>query len=271
MRTRLIPRSSILRHAGALGALLLVATTAHAQPPRRQPTASVSPHADGASQGGRVDVLLAAGATRATPVSQSFSLTKNLEPAPVTATTQAVWSSGLEGTLRVRVAGPLRVELSVDHTRSQPVATVDAEIPHPFYFSQPRAISGSSPSLNRSATGLHATVSGTLRVTRRLGIDIGGGLSRIALQQALVTDVAWTDRYPFDSATFASATVTDASGTATGAHALLAVHWQAGPRVAVVWRTRATLARTALQAGSLPSVTVNAGGLTPTLGLRVTF
>ena len=92
-----------------------------------------------------------------------------------------------------------------------------------------------------------------------------------ALQQALVTDVAWTDRYPFDSATFASATVTDASGTATGVHALLAVSWQVGPRIAVVWRMRATRARAALQAGSLPAMTVDAGGLAPTVGLRVAF
>lgn len=151
-------------------------------------------------------------------------------------------------------------------------SAVSAEVPHPFMFNTPRSVEGVAAGLKRREIAFHLDPAVLLPIGDRLQLAVFGGPSYFRVRQGLVTEVTVTDVYPYDTATFASATSTDATKSHVGYNAGfdLAVDISRTVGVGVLARySRATLTFDAPEGGT--AVESRAGGLQVGGGLRVRF
>jgi hypothetical protein len=151
-------------------------------------------------------------------------------------------------------------------------SAVSAQVPHPFMFNAPRRVEGVAPGLKRREIAFHLDPAVLLPIGDRLQLAVFAGPSYFRARQGLVTEVTVTDVYPYDTATFASATSTDATKSHLGYNAGvdLAVDISRTVGVGLLARySRATLTFDAPEGGT--AVESRAGGLQVGGGLRVRF
>lgn len=98
-------------------------------------------------------------------------------------------------------------------------STVTASIPHPFFFNRARAVSGDATDLKREEVAVHVQMRAVVPVGARLQAMVFGGPSFFRVKQDMVTDVTYTDSYPYDVATFRTATATAGSASKMGFNA----------------------------------------------------
>jgi hypothetical protein len=149
-------------------------------------------------------------------------------------------------------------------------ATVDAQVPHPFFDNQPRAVEGTTPA-TRSETGAHLMVGWMMPLSDRFRILITAGPSVLRVRQTLVTAVEITETYPYDTATFKSATTKDASARATGFNAGADLFWMFSRRVGAGALVQVARARVKEPARTGRTLSVDAGGVQAGAGLRFVF
>jgi len=111
------------------------------------------------------------------------------------------------------------------------VAQVQATVPHPFFFGQPREASATTPNL--SATTLEFQISGLWhrRLAKSLDVLAFGGPSIFQTDRTLVTDVGASETYPYDVVSLQSPTTGSKSATTVGFHVGGELFW--GQRIAV--------------------------------------
>jgi hypothetical protein len=148
-------------------------------------------------------------------------------------------------------------------------AGVTAEIPHPFFFTQPRSISGESSGLAHDENAAHISLSWIVPVSRRLEVGVFGGPSIINVSRQLVKDVEYGETYPYDTASFSQATVERVGKTAVGAHGGLDVTWFLSRQVGVGGTVRYSRASIDLSTPVGGSISVDAGGLQAAAIVRV--
>lgn len=149
-------------------------------------------------------------------------------------------------------------------------ASLRGAIPHPFFFNQPRAVSGEIPGLKREELAVHVQARGVYTVGR-LQLMAFGGPSFYQVKQTVVADYSYDESYPYDSAVFRAASTTVARVNKVGYNAggdvafFFTRHLGAGATVQV---TRALLDLPGALGGTRE---VEAGGPLVGLGLRVRF
>jgi len=116
----------------------------------------------------------------------------------------------------VRVWRNLAVGVDVSYFSKGDSGTIDAQIPHPFFFNRLRAVAGDASSLAHDETAVHIQALWMVPLHNRWQLAIAGGPSWFSVGQDLVSDVTVTQTYPYDTATFASATTTHRSGSRVG-------------------------------------------------------
>lgn len=207
----------------------------------------------------------------ATPqFAQTTTLTKNAEPTPVSASSPRASMAGIDVNGAVRVWHNVGASVAVSYVSGAADASVTAQIPHPFYFDQPRTVSGTLSNVAHSELASH--IDGALLVPHaRLDIMVMAGLSILRLSQELVSDVTVADAYPYDTARFVDATKARATATAAGVNAGVDVAW----KLSRVWGlgalVRYTHASAPLTLDGRSAGTRKAGGLQMGAGLRVRF
>jgi opacity protein-like surface antigen len=82
-------------------------------------------------------------------------------------------------------------------------AQIQASLPHPFFFEQPRNVSGEATDLKREEFGVHLDAMVLLPLTERFQVTIFGGPSFFRVRQELVSGVRFSEAYPYDEAEFA--------------------------------------------------------------------
>jgi hypothetical protein len=82
--------------------------------------------------------------------------------------------------------------------------TIDAQVPHPFFFNQPRSVTGEFDG-DRSETAVHIQARWLVPVSNKMLLTIFGGPSFFKVEQDIVNDVEYSESYPFDTATFSRA------------------------------------------------------------------
>jgi hypothetical protein len=247
------------------GALLLAASTAHAQSARR-------PRRPARAPSDRVR-LVVNGSAQFAPGSfgQRFTLTRNVESAPVTTDLSLATGGVFEAGARLRVHRRLRIGVVGFVASATASGTLEAQLPHPFYFNQPRKVSGDLSGLTRKERGVHLELAVPLRVSSRNELILLGGPSYFAVDQALVTDLTYSDSYPYDTATLddTSSTVAKKAGPGFNAGVELTRQVSRSARVALLGRyARGTVT---LSAGDGNEAEVHAGGLQVGVGLRFAF
>jgi len=152
---------------------------------------------------------------------------------------------------------------------SSTTTTINAQVPHPFFFNQPRTVTGEFDG-DRSETAVHIQARWLVPVNTKMLVTIFGGPSFFSIEQDIVTDFEFSESYPFDTATFTRAIATSQSESAVGINVGGDVAYFFTPNVGVggtVQYSGATVEMT------VPSGTadVKAGGLQVGGGLRLRF
>jgi len=203
-------------------------------------------------------------------VTQSFSVQKNLEDMPITADIDEKRGVMFDGGVVVRLAGQFGMGFAASVVTNDTDANVTASVPHPFFFAKPRSVAGTTPSTRRETAGHIQVV--YLLPGRRLNVMIFGGPSLFSIRQTLVTDVVYSETYPYDTATFSSAqTASSTSKTAIGFHAGVDVAWMFSRSLGVGGMARFARAQATLNATNNPALKVDAGGLLVGGGIRLAF
>jgi hypothetical protein len=198
----------------SLSIALLVALDAavvHAQPPSGRVTRTVSTDAET----GYVDVNLGLQAT-----STAFDITNHPQTFVEPATVQTTYS--VKGAREFDVGGGIRVRhnLAVGGSFSKfekgGNVTVDAQVPHPFFFDRARKVSGTADNLSRLETGFHGKVVYIAPASAGWEVLLSAGPSFFRVEQDLVEDIKIKETYPYDTATFDNAVARRHSSSALG-------------------------------------------------------
>jgi hypothetical protein len=197
-------------------------------------------------------------------LSQSLTVTKNAESAPVTAELASAAVPLFEGGVVVRLAGNLGAGVAISSVARTDDAEIQARIPHPFFFNQQRQISGTAALEHKElATHLSAVY---VFVAQRVDASLSAGLSWFRAEQDFVEDVTYTEAYPYDEATFASARLTHELQSKAGFHAGVDITWKLGRQLGVGGLVRFSRATVPFNTLSMEVGGLQAGG-----GLRLMF
>lgn len=150
-------------------------------------------------------------------------------------------------------------------------ARVSARLPHPFFFNQPRNVSGVAEGLARSETAVHIQVMWIAPVNDRLDVAVFGGPTFFSVKQDLVEGIEFSQVFPFDTAQFAGVTAVEASQSTVGFNVGVDVGFYFSEYVGLGGLVRFSRATVdfGLPAGGV--VPADLGGLQTTGGLRVRF
>lgn len=165
----------------------------------------------------------------------------------------------------------LAAGVSVSYFTRDETATTTSSFPHPFFFNQPRAVTGEATGVNRSETTVHVQAMYLINSGGKLRLVLSGGPSFFDVQQDLVTGVTITETYPFDTAAFASATTSREQGSTVSFNVGADVMWMLAPRFGVGGLVRYARATVDLDAPSNRTISVDAGGVYAGGGIRILF
>ena len=118
------------------------------------------------------------------------------------------------------IKGRLAVGAGVSRFQVATPSSLTASVPHPFFFNRPRTVSGTASGLSREELAVHVHAGGTFPIGTRVQVMVFGGPSLFKVRQGLVTDFSYSDSYPYDDATFASATTGTSNVSKIGFNAL---------------------------------------------------
>jgi hypothetical protein len=220
---------------------------------------------------GRVRISVSAGSQLDTNrLSESISLTKNVESAPVTADLAKAAVPFFDGGLAVRLFGNVGAAVSVSYLTNTADADVTARIPHPFFFNRPRTVTGQAQGVRHAELATHVDAVYVI-VSSRIDLTVFGGASFFRVDQDFVSDVLYGETYPYDTAAFVSAKLTRVQASKTGYNAGADVTWKLGDRWGVGGLLRYSRARIPFSFDGIDPGTSNVGGLQAGGGLRLMF
>jgi hypothetical protein len=226
--------------------------------------------AQGAGWNGRVRIGINGGAqTGGGTLQQAFTLRKNLESTPVTADTAAAGDSWFDAGIVVRLKRRFGVGVAVSHARREGTADVSAQVPHPFFFDQSRTVAGTVPAIRNETTMYVGAV--WMLPFRKVDLMLSAGPSLFHASRTLITDVLYSDAYPYDTATFGSAPATRVERNAAGFHLGADLTVKLSAQVGIGGLLRFSRASAAFTAAADNASTARLGGLQAGGGLRVGF
>jgi hypothetical protein len=246
-------------------AALVPPAMAAAQPARQPPAATSRTREDP-----RVFVSVSAGVEASDDtVSQSFAVQKNLEPAPITVDARRTRGVLFDAGFVVRLKGAFGVGLAASYAKDDAASDIGAMIPHPFFFNQPRTVTGTAP-LARTETAAHVEAA-YIASGRRHVLMVVGGPSVFQINQTLVTDILYADAYPYDAPIFTAPDVRKGRRTAIGFHVGADFAWRFSAKVGIGGLIRFARASTTLDVANNTPVRVHPGGVHASGGLRLAF
>jgi outer membrane protein with beta-barrel domain len=150
-------------------------------------------------------------------------------------------------------------------------AAITGSIPHPFFFNQPRTVTGEASDLKRDELAVHIQARGVFPVGQRVLLTIFGGPSFFTVEQALVSSIHYTESYPYDDAVFDSAVTESVEDSAVGVNLGGDVGYFFSRQVGVGVGGQYTRANVELPSTDGGTVEVKAGGFQIVGGLRLRF
>jgi hypothetical protein len=148
-------------------------------------------------------------------------------------------------------------------------ATVEASLPHPFFDNTPRSIEGTA-NTKRQELSVSPTVGWILPLSSSVQLAVNGGPAVMTVKQQFVTGVKYSEAYPFDTATFTSADLTESSKTAVGVYAGADVDWMFSKHVGAGGVVQFTHATVKEHVGDR-TVSIDVGGAQAGGGIRFVF
>jgi hypothetical protein len=139
--------------------------------------------------------------------SDSFTFENYVEDARARADYEVQPAPFFDGGFAVRLFGPIGAGVAFSRFSHSGTATVSGTIPHPFFFDRDRAIAGDVTGVKRNETAVHAQLVAFVPAGNRVLVVLSAGPSFFTVEQSLVSGVTYDESYPFDEASFRSATV----------------------------------------------------------------
>jgi hypothetical protein len=170
----------------------------------------------------------------------------------------------------VRVIGKLWVGVQYAGANMAPSASLEAAIPHPILFNAPRSVTGSVNDMARKEQRVHVDLIYALPI-RAMDVRVLAGPTFFSLKHDFVSGVSINETYPFDTATFASATRKQLSDTATGFNAGIDLSRALTSRVAVGGIIRYSRADVKFDDSAVGKHKIKAGGVETLAGVRLRF
>lgn len=249
-----------IKSLGALVVFLLLPATAFAQKPKAAAPKNDrgTIYVNGAYQAGTSEVQGTVG------------FTANLEKGSFTSKAPVKEGPALDAGARVRVWKYVSVGVAFTSFSANGNATITGQVPHPFFFNTPRSIEGTTAS-ERKETAVHVRAVFTSAPGRKLQFTGFAGPAFFSVTQTLVDKANYSDAYPFDTATFTSATTRRVSKSKTGIGAGADVAYYFTKNLGV--GLSATYAKVSfdLKAVDESAVSINAGGALVGVGVRIRF
>lgn len=202
--------------------------------------------------------------------SDTFDLTLYTEPEHVSVNYPAKSGLLIAASGGYRVWRQLFVGVGVTHYSASGDAQVTAQLPHPFFDNTYRPIEGTAP-MTRSEVGAHLLLGWMLRPSRTVRVLLTAGPSYISARQPIVTDVTFSETYPYDTAQFTGVKTSKKSRGAAGVNFGADVFWMFGKNVGAGGLVQFTHARVKAPANGGRSVGFDAGGGQAAAGLRFLF
>jgi hypothetical protein len=204
-------------------------------------------------------------------VSDHFTFAKNIETETVDVKYPMKPWTLIDLAAGYRMWKNLGVGVAVSVTSGKGTAEVTASVPHPFFFNQPRTVTGTENDITHSETGVHLQLQYLVPASGHLHFILEGGPSWVNVEHEVVTDVTITESYPYDAAAFGGAVTKSTKGSAAGFNAGIDVTWLFAESVGIGGIVRYTRADVDLKAVEGRSLTMKAGGLQGAVGIRVRF
>jgi hypothetical protein len=207
----------------------------------------------------------------ATDLSEHFSLEKNLETETVDVKYPMKTGAFVDVGAGYRLWKNLGVGVAVSRATDNGSAQVDASIPHPFLFNQPRTLSGKESGIVHAETGVHVQVQYLMPTSSRLHVVLFAGPSWLSVEQEAVTSVTVTESYPYDTAAFGGAVTKLLKTSAPGFHAGVDLAWMFSRSAGIGGLVRYTHADVNLDVAEGRTIGLKAGGVQGGIGIRVGF
>jgi hypothetical protein len=169
-----------------------------------------------------------------------------------------------------RVMSRLWVGVSFSRVAMESDVEATGQIPHPFFFSQPRAVTG-TVSAAHEETGVHVSVLYPLAPMGRIRVTLFGGPTFFTVKQDFVSEVRYTESFPYDSATFSNAPTKNVSKSAVGVNVGADVAYFFTPTIGAGALVRYAAASADMDLPVGGAVSVKAGGVQICGRLRVKF
>lgn len=164
----------------------------------------------------------------------------------------------------------LGVGVAVSRFTGDGTVVVTASLPHPLFFQRLRNVSGETSGIAREEIAVHVQAQYQLPPFGKLYVVAFGGPSLLDIKQAIVTDVNFTEDYPYDTASFVGVDSRRIAGTATGFNVGADVRWMFTRHFGVGGLVRFTRAKVDLDTDNR-TVRVDAGGAQVGAGVRLAF
>ena len=204
-------------------------------------------------------------------LSDHFSFPKNVETETVDVKYPMKPSALIDLGIGVRIWKSLGVGVAVSASSGKGDANVTASVPHPFFFNQPRIVTGTETGIAHSETGVHLQLQYLVPATGRVHFVLEGGPTWMYVDHEVVTDVTVTESYPYDTAAFGGAVTKSTNASALGFNAGVDVSWMFVESVGVGGMIRYTRADVDLKAIEGRTLSMKAGGVQGGVGIRVIF
>jgi hypothetical protein len=220
----------------------------------------------------RVTVSVSGGVqAAASNLSEHFSLDRNLETQTVDVTYPMKTGVLVDVSAGYRLWKNLGVGVAVSRANDDGSAQVDASIPHPFLFNQPRTISGKESGIVHAETGVHFQVQYLVPSSTHLNLVLSAGPSWLTVEQEAVTGVIVTESYPYDTAAFGGAVTKLLNTSGPGFHAGVDLAWMFSRNAGIGGLVRYTHANVDLEVAEGRTIGIEAGGVQGGVGIRVKF
>ena len=193
------------------------------------------------------------------------------EPGQLTAAYEVPRAAAFTIGGHVRVWRQISAGVSYGQSSRSTSAQITGSLPHPFFFSRNRPITGEVSNATRKDATVAVQLRGSFPVARQTMLGVFGGPAWISVTQGIVEQINFSESYPYDTASFTSASVRNAKQTKAGFLVGADVAHFFSRRIGVGGGLRYSAATVTLPSLDADVLEIKAGGLDVTTGIRLRF
>jgi hypothetical protein len=169
------------------------------------------------------------------------------------------------------IASSFGVGVGFDYYLRSQHATVDARVPHPFFFNQLRTGTFETEALSAHEAAVNIPAVWMPPAFGALKIMVFGGPTIFRVSQTVVTDLVLDERYPYDTVTITGVKTGERKSTLVGFHVGGDVGYFFTPSIGVGGGVRYSHAKIKFDSDDDVTTEGVAGGLSAVAGLRFRF